>query len=204
MNKLICFVLLALFAHTPTNNHRSLSISIHLHSHAHRASSATVSWLGNRIFLPVAILINTGENLTNQYKLCPPSCNTSNIPSSNLERSTVAMPPYSTASTIFTMPTRSQDAENQRKEEEAMAAATLQWEKEAAAHQWEEDTARTTAVKQTHQQPAVRQVANTPTISLNLRPPPPLPFPCHPPPILTPCSLDMWDKRFREWMPTPP
>jgi hypothetical protein len=54
------------------------------------------------------------------------------------------------------MPMQLQDAENRRKEEEAMAAATLQWEKEAAARQQKEGTARTTAMKPTHQQPAMR------------------------------------------------
>jgi hypothetical protein len=165
MNELIVFILLALFAHTPTNNPHSLSIGIHLHLHAHRASSVTLSWLGNRISLPVAILIDTGENLINQHKLCPSSsapsktllsnpgkilpsnpsskpnktalsnpgewqsspsvilsnpsaflssntlCNPSKTQSSNPE-SMVAMPLCSTSSTVFTMPTRLQDAEN--------------------------------------------------------------------------------------------
>ncbi len=57
------------------------------------------------------------------------------------------MPLCSTSSTIFTMPTRLQDAENRRKEEEAMAATTLQWEKEATARRRKGDTAKTTAVK---------------------------------------------------------
>jgi hypothetical protein len=85
-----------------------------------------------------------------------------------------------------------------------MAAATLQQEEGAAARRRKEDTARTTAVKPTHQQPAVRQVADTPSITPQPEPPLPLLFPRHPPPILTPCSPDMWDKRFRERMPTPP
>jgi hypothetical protein len=83
MNKLIVFILLALFAHTPTINPHSLSIGIHLHLHAHRASSATLSWLGNRISLPVAILIDTGENLINQHNLCSPLSAPSKTPSSN-------------------------------------------------------------------------------------------------------------------------
>ncbi len=70
------------------------------------------------------------------------------------------------------MPTQLQDAENQRKEEEVMAAAMLQQEKEATACQRKEDTARTTAVKPTHQQPAVRQVANTPSITPQPEAPP--------------------------------
>jgi len=179
MNELIVFILLALFAHTPTNNPHSLSIGNHLHLHVHRASSANLSRLGNRISLPIAILIDTGENSINRHKLCPPSstpsktplsnpgkiqpsnpssepskttlsnpgewqsspsvipsnpsafplsntsCNPSKTPSSNPE-SMVATPLCSTSSTVFTMPTRSQEAENQRKEEEAMAATTLQ------------------------------------------------------------------------------
>jgi hypothetical protein len=83
MNKLIVFILLALFAHTPTNSPHSLSIGIHLHFHTHRASSATLSRLGNRVSLPVVILINTGENSINQHKLCPPSSAPSKTPSSN-------------------------------------------------------------------------------------------------------------------------
>jgi hypothetical protein len=70
------------------------------------------------------------------------------------------------------MPTRSQDAENLRKEEEVMAATMLQWKKEAAARQQKEDTTRTTVVKPTHQQPAVHQVADTPSITPQPEPPP--------------------------------
>ncbi len=53
-----------------------------------------------------------------------------------------------------------------------MAAAMLQWEKEAAAHRWKEDTTGTTAVKPTHQRPVVRQVADTPSITPQPEAPP--------------------------------
>jgi hypothetical protein len=69
------------------------------------------------------------------------------------------------------MPTRSKKAEAHKKEEEAMAAATLQWAKEAAARRQMEDIARTTAETLTHQQPAVHQVINTPSITPPLEAP---------------------------------
>ncbi len=160
MNELMFLILLALSTCSSTSLSHPSSNGINPHPHAHCALSETLSQLVNRIFLPIAILINTIANLTNQHQLHPAI------------ESTAAMPLCSTSSTIIIMPTRSKEAENQKKEEEVMAAATLQQEKEAAAHQRKEDTARTTAVKPPHQQPAVRQVTDTPSIPPQPEPPP--------------------------------
>ena len=46
---------------------------------------------------------------------------------------------------VLAMPTRSKEAEVRRKKDEAMAAATLQWEKEAAAPRQKEETAAAVA-----------------------------------------------------------
>jgi hypothetical protein len=85
------------------------------------------------------------------------------------------------------MPTRLKEAEKQqKKEEEAMATITLQREKEATVCQ------RTAAV--------------TPSGPIQVMSEPPLLLlsPLHPPPISTPYSPDMLDKKVREQTPTPP
>ncbi len=173
-------ILFALSTRISTSTSHQLSNGINPHPHAHRASSEILSQVVNRIFLPIAILTDTGENSTNQHQPCP------------AKESTVAMPPRSPSSTAFTIPTRLKEAENQRKEEEAMAAAMLQQEKEAAGCQQKENNVRTTAV------------VDTPSIPPNLVLPP-LPLsPCHLPPILTPCSPDKSDKKVWEQTPTLP
>jgi hypothetical protein len=95
-----------------------LSEGFNPYPHTHRALSAIQSWLVNKNLPPVANLIDTGTKLTNQHQLSP------------AHESLVATPTHSNFNNTTTMPTRSKEAEiQQKKEEEAMAVATLQQEK---------------------------------------------------------------------------
>jgi hypothetical protein len=137
MKELMFLILLALSTCISASTSHPSSNGINPHPHAHRALSETLSQLVNRIFPPIAILTDTGANSTTRHQPCP------------AKESTAAMPPRSPSSTAFTMPTRLKEAENQRKEEEVMAATMLQWEKEATGRQWKENNIRTTAVRDT-------------------------------------------------------
>ncbi len=137
MKELMFLILLALSTRISTSTSNPSSNGINPHPHAHCALSETLSQLVNRIFLPITIFTNTGANSTNQHQPCPAIA------------STAATPLRSPSSTIFTMPMRLKEAENQRKEEEVMSATTLQQEKEAAGCQWKENNVRTTVVVDT-------------------------------------------------------
>jgi hypothetical protein len=89
MNKLMFLILHALTIRTSASTSHPSSNVINPHPHAHCASSETLSQLVNRTFLPIAILIDTGANLTNRHQLCPAI------------ESTAATPLCSNSSTVF-------------------------------------------------------------------------------------------------------
>ena len=68
-------------------------------------------------------------------------------------------------SSISTMPTKLKEAETRKREEEAMVATTLQWEKEAAAHQRKEEIALITLENSKHSQTAMHKAIDTPSIT---------------------------------------
>ena len=70
MNKLMFLILLALSTCTSASTSYSLPNGINPYPQAHRASSETMSQLVNRIFLPIAILTNTGGNSTTSTPPC--------------------------------------------------------------------------------------------------------------------------------------
>ncbi len=72
MIELIFILLLTLFAILTITKPHSLSIGICPRSHAHRASSATVSWRGNKNSIHVVFLTDTVAILINRQNLRPP------------------------------------------------------------------------------------------------------------------------------------